>query len=122
MRYVNTDEIDEIYNLYLIEHDKERDFSKVKVLLKVVFDSCSFFESVTCKLKDNRFRLCFKRRLESFVVDFEKEGHNFNKMEEMGVVIFDDRRVRKFGFCIKQIVCAVERLISRKINKDNSYK
>ena len=43
-------------------------------------------------------------------------------MEEMGVVIFDDRRDRTYEVHIKHIVCAVEWLINRKLNKDKSYK
>ena len=39
---LNIDEIDEIYNLCLIEHDKKYDFYKLKVIFKLLFDSNIF--------------------------------------------------------------------------------
>ena len=42
LKDLNIDEIDEIYNLYSIEHDQKYGFFKVKVIFKLVFDSNIF--------------------------------------------------------------------------------
>ena len=104
---VDFDKIDEIYNLYLIEHDIKYDFFKVKILFKLVFDSNCLFENINIKLKANGAIFCFKQFMEVVIGVFRIEGHLFDYVEEMNIIAVVDKRDRTYQFCMKHNLCAL---------------
>ena len=120
LKGLNIDEIDEIHNLYLIEHHKEYDFNKLKVLFELVFDSNSFSKCITLKVKNNRRRIWFKQFLENVIGYFKNEGYEFDCIEEVDIITIVDKRDRTYQFYMKHNMCSLEWLINKNLDKDKT--
>ena len=59
LKNVNTDEVDELYNLYLIEH-KKKDFYGIKRRLKLVLHNGQYSKNVRAKLASIRTPIWWK--------------------------------------------------------------
>ena len=105
---LNFDEKDEIYNLYLLDHDKKFDFDKEKVIFKLVFDSINFFKYITCCFKNKTTRFWFKQISENVIGDFRNEGHEFDYIEEMDIISAVGKRDRTYQFYMKHNMCSSE--------------
>ena len=54
LKDIDINEVDEAYQLYIIEHNKKFDYFRLKCQFKLVFDAYQFCPYVTCKLFDNK--------------------------------------------------------------------
>ena len=104
----NIDEMDEIYNLYLIELDRKYDFYKVKVIFNLLFYSNNYNKYISLKYKNKGTRFWFKQFLESVVDNFRIEEHEFDYIEELEIVTLFDKRDRAYQFYMKQKKCSLE--------------
>ena len=112
--------VDEVFYLYLIEHNKKFDHYVVKCEFKLLFNDYEFCPHITSKLSFNKRKITLSKLLKAMVDDLEDKGYVFNHIERMDIITFANKRYMAFDFYLQYNMCAFEWKLNQIINKKKS--
>ena len=105
---ININDVDEVFHLYIIEHNKKFDHYLIKCEFKLVFNDYQYCPYVTSELSDNNTMISWKNFLLKVVDNIKDKGYNFNHIEEMNIITIANKMDMSYDFYIKLNMCALE--------------
>ena len=103
-----TNDVDETFSLYIIEHNTKFDFYLIKCHFELVFNDHEFCPYVTSKLSDSKTLNLRKSWLEEIFENFKNKGYNFSHLAELHIITIANKMDMSYNFYIKHNMCSLE--------------
>ena len=100
--------VDEVFCLYIMEHNEIFDYYLVKCQFNLVFKDYEYTPYIISKLSDNKTMISWKNFLEKVIEDCKDKGYNFNYIPEMHYMTIANKLDMTYDFYIKHDMHAVE--------------
>ena len=112
--------IDEMFYLYIIEHNRKFESYIIKCEFKLVFNDYQYSPYVTSNVSDNKTMISWKHFLVKVIDDFKDKGYNFSHIAEMHIITIANKRDMSYDFYIKHNMCASEWKLNAMVNENKS--
>ena len=116
----NTNNIEEIFYAYIIEHNKKYDYYLKKCEFKRVFNDNQYCPYVKFELYSYKTWCFWYKFLQNVISDFKDEGYNFHHIAEKNIITKGTKVNMSYDCFMKHNMHAVERKIIMMINKDKT--
>ena len=110
--------VDEVFNAYILQHKKRCECYPIKCHFKKVFSDNQYRTNFKSSLFDNKTTVPLKIFLEKVSDDFKQKGYNFNHIEEMKIITIANKMNMSYDFSIKHNMHMIEWKLNAMINKD----
>ena len=100
--------VDEVFYAYIIEHNEEFDYYRIKCHFKLVLNDNQYSTNVRANLIDNKTMISWQNFLKNVIEYFKNRGYNFKHIEQMNNITIGYKLDMSYDFCTKQNVHAVE--------------
>ena len=110
-------EIDKILNGYITNNSKKYKLFLIKCDFEIVFTD-NFLFHIETDFYSNRDPFNLKRYLLYDIEDFINKGHTFSHIDEMNILIVNDRMFMTYDFYLKQPKSMLERKLNVKLARN----
>ena len=118
LRSVDIKDADEIFFLYMKDHNKRLIHYLLKGQFKLVFNIIQDCKYIMTGMIDNRTFISWSNYLREAINNLKEEGYHFNYKAEMDIITFAYKRDMTYDFYLKHNMSAFEWKLKAMFNKD----
>ena len=119
LKNVDVKFVDEIFYLYMINHNKKFNHYLLKGEFKSVYNNNKDCKYIITGMIDNKTFISWSNYLRDAINNL-KEGYHFNHIAEMDIITLAHKRDMTYDLYIKHIMQAVKWKLKAMINKDKN--
>ena len=102
LKNVDIKDIDEIFCLCMIDHNKKFNHYLLKGEFKLVFNDNQDCKYITTGMIDNKTCISWSNYLRDAINNLKEEGYRFSHIAEMDIIILAHKRDMTYDFYLKQ--------------------
>ena len=120
LKKVDLKNVDEIFSLYIKDHNKKFNHYLLKGEFKLVFNNNQNCKYILTGMIDSKTFISWSNCVRDAILDLKEEGYPFNHIAEMDIITLAHKRDKTYDFYIKHSMHAVERKRNAMINKNKN--
>ena len=121
LKNIDIKDVDEIFYLYMIDHNKKFHHCPLKGRFKLAVNNNQDCKCILTSLIDNRTCVSWSNYLREATDKLKEEGYDFNYIAEMDIITLAHKRDMTYDFYLKHNMSAFEWKLNSINTKFNCY-